>query len=418
MTSLKELEGPSPIQDFITQVVQTIHPKKEFASLASKIGDSPMGRYDDLFQASASKRGRSTPSINAAHFFSDNANLGGSETAWTNIQNDRAASAVGVQTMSGRSPSEWADMFGFDVNVDWPRYRDMSFEEMTLDLEAKYPRNDTPTTPATPATPATTPTPGTETTVTPEVNKATGVETQSNTGGTPEERAAAAKAARDAAIEHAKTPEGMAWWKKALAGTSFASLVAGIAVAAVLGKALDEYLASDGAEINFIHIKTKGGISTIVFTPNEVDVDWTGKKVGPKAGPAATTRLITLCATDAVEFHNSTLVKVEEVSSGVNPTSVDDKKSHFTVDTLTGDSSGIDLKNTGYGVIHTSYDAHVASVIARAATGFGRLAGDTAKDVLSGFGGIGGLFIGVFGIIVAFMLVTGLMSLMSKSGNH
>ena len=190
-----------------------------------------------------------------------------------------------------------------------------------------------------------------------------------------------------------------------------------MAIAAVLGKALDEYLASDGAEINFIHIKTKGGISTLVFTPKEVDVDWTGKKVGPKAGPAAKTSSIVLCATDSVEFHNSTLVKVEEVSGGVNPTSVDDQKNRFAVDTLTGDSSGIDLSNTGYGVIHTSYDAHVATVIARAATGFGRAAGSTAKNFLSAFGGIGGVLIAVFGVIIAFMVITGIMSMMKKSNS-
>jgi len=421
MASLEELDGPSPIHDFISQVIQTVAPKKEFASLASKIGGSPVSRYDDIFEASARARGRSPPSINAARFFSDNANIGGADAAWTSIQNDRAASAVGVQTMSGHSPTEFADMFGFDVNADWPRYRNMSFEAMTLELEARYPRNDAPgTTPAAPApaSGAAAAGAGAGTTVTPEINKATGVEKQSNTGGTAEERAAAAKAARDAGIEHAKTPEGKAWWKKVLAGTSLAGLVAAVAVAAVLGKALDEYLASDGAEINFIHIKTKGGISTLIFTPKEVDVEWTGKKVGPKAGPAAKTSSIVLCVTDSVEFHNSTLVKVEEVSGGVNPTSVDDQKSKFAVDTLTGDSSGIDLTNTGYGVIHTNYDAHVASVVARAATGFGRAAGSTAKDFLGAFGGFGDVFIGVFGIIIAFMLITGLMSLMSKSGNH
>jgi hypothetical protein len=424
MAYLDDLGEPLPIREFITRVVQTIHPKKEFASIASKMGGSPMSRYDDLFQASARARGRSPPSVNAARFFSDNANIGGAETAWTSIQNDRAATAVGVQTMSGHSPSELADMFGFDVDVDWPRYRDqnMSFEQMTLDVEARYPRNDAPgTTPAAAAAPASGAAAagaGAGTTVTPEINKATGVDKQSNTGGTAEERAAAAKAAHDAGLKNKDTPEGMAWWKKAIAGTSFAGLVAGVAVAAVLGKALDEYLASDGAEINFIHIKTKGGISTLVFTPKEVDVDWTGKKVGPKAGPAAKTSSIVLCATDAIEFHNSTLVKVEEVSSGVNPTSVDDRKSKFAVDTLTGDSSGIDLSNTGYGVVHTNFDAHVASVLARAATGFGRAAGSTVKDFFGAFGGIGGVFIGVFGIIIAFMLITGLMSLMSKSDTH
>ena len=38
MASLDELEGPSPIQDFISQVIQTVSPNKEF-NLASGVGD-------------------------------------------------------------------------------------------------------------------------------------------------------------------------------------------------------------------------------------------------------------------------------------------------------------------------------------------------------------------------------------------
>lgn len=39
MTSLEELDKPSPIQGFITQVIQTVAPKKEFAGLGS-LGDA------------------------------------------------------------------------------------------------------------------------------------------------------------------------------------------------------------------------------------------------------------------------------------------------------------------------------------------------------------------------------------------
>ena len=42
MTSLKELEGPSPIQDFITQVVQTVNPVKENMDVSEMIRDMSM----------------------------------------------------------------------------------------------------------------------------------------------------------------------------------------------------------------------------------------------------------------------------------------------------------------------------------------------------------------------------------------
>jgi hypothetical protein len=40
MTSLEELDKPSPIQGFITQVIQTVAPRKEFAGLGSAVGDA------------------------------------------------------------------------------------------------------------------------------------------------------------------------------------------------------------------------------------------------------------------------------------------------------------------------------------------------------------------------------------------
>jgi hypothetical protein len=40
MTSLDELDKPSPIQEFITQVIQTVNPKKEFAGGAAALGDA------------------------------------------------------------------------------------------------------------------------------------------------------------------------------------------------------------------------------------------------------------------------------------------------------------------------------------------------------------------------------------------
>ena len=392
------------VQGFLTEVFQTIHPKKEFAGRTlNSVGSVNTVDIDATISRVDAANSRA-PSMNFNRFLTDGPGASTSDSVWAIAETNASQQMNSFVLDSGRSPKEWADQFGI-TEAEFNSYATRNMTEFKAFVDSKYPPGAT--------TPGTTP----GTTTTPEVNKATGVEKQSNTGGTAEERAAAAKAAQDAGIEHAKTPEGKAWWKKVLAGTSFAGLVAAVAVAAVLGKALDEYLASDGAEINFIHIKTKGGISTLIFTPKEVDVEWTGKKVGPKAGPAAKTSSIVLCVTDSVEFHNSTLVKVEEVSGGVNPTSVDDQKSKFAVDTLTGDSSGIDLTNTGYGVIHTNYDAHVASVVARAATGFGRAAGSAAKDFLSAFGGIGGVLIAVFGVIIAFMIITGIMGMMKKSNS-
>ena len=43
MTSLEELDKPSPIQGFITQVIQTVAPRKEFADLGSAVGDAGSG---------------------------------------------------------------------------------------------------------------------------------------------------------------------------------------------------------------------------------------------------------------------------------------------------------------------------------------------------------------------------------------
>jgi hypothetical protein len=423
------------IQGFLTEVFQTVNPKKEYASLASKIGGSEMSRYDDLFQRAASARGRSPPGINAAHWFSDNANIGGSEAAWTSIQNDRAATAAGVQTMSGHSPSEWADMFGFDVSVDWPRYRNMSFEEMTLDIEARYPPRNSTTpgnTPGnTPASAASTVSATKSTSGSPTADKLMG-ETKAGPGdgATVEERAALAQKAAKEINDKAATEEGMSAWQKlakrmknnpkktALLAKGAAALVV---VATIVGIALNRYLASDGAEIEFTSIKTHPeGLLDYLVNPTDVDCQWKPRKTGPKALPTVPLSDIRVLEGDGVTFHDAQLPKVEAHTDGVAPTGVADPKKEFSVSTETGDSSDIDYKNKGWGVVHTSFAAHFAATVEDLVDDFASALNKARKQFFPDFTSLLNGILVVIALIVGVMaigaIVSGVYSL-SKSGS-
>jgi hypothetical protein len=62
MASLKELEGPSPIQDFITQVIQTVNPSKENMDVSEMIRDVSMVVMPEkeYKKSAAAKRRRAT----------------------------------------------------------------------------------------------------------------------------------------------------------------------------------------------------------------------------------------------------------------------------------------------------------------------------------------------------------------------
>jgi hypothetical protein len=141
MAALDELDGSSPLQDFISQVIQTIAPKKEYRS-SPTIADVSITRAQSHMDAVNEKLGRASASrINANDFFFNGPSASTSDSAWSAIYSQRSASASSVAMLSGRSPSEMADALGFDVAADWPRYQNMTLDQahhIAFDVEDIY----------------------------------------------------------------------------------------------------------------------------------------------------------------------------------------------------------------------------------------------------------------------------------------
>jgi len=421
MASLEELDGPSPLHDFISQVIQTVAPKKEYSRSSASLAGSSMGRYDSQIQAVNAKLGRAQ-SINANDFFLNGPSVSTSDSAWSAVYSQRSSTADSVQMLSGRSPSEMADALGFDVNADWPRYQNMTMDQMMIDLEAKYPRSSTTTTPTTRTTTTTTTTTTTKSTSGNSTADKLMGETKAgkDDGATVDERAALANKAAEEINANAATPEGMAAWRKLakrmkdnpkktklLAG----GLAALAVVAALVGVALNRYLASDGAEIEFTSIKTRSkGLLDYLVDPTDVDCQWKGRKTGPKALPTVPLSDIRVFESDAVIFHEAQLPKVEVHSDGVSPTGVADPKKQFSVSTETGDSSDIDYKNKGWGVVKTSFSTHFAAVVVEVVDDAATALNKARKQFFPDFSSILNAILVVIAVIIGVMAIGAIMS--------
>lgn len=419
MASLDELDGSSPLQELISQVIQTVAPKKEYRSSPS-IGDVSISRAQSHMDAVNEKLGRNSASrINANDFFFNGPSASTSDSAWSAIYSQRSATTESVAMLSGRSPSEMADALGFDVAADWPRYQNMTMDQMMVDLEAKYPRSTTTTTPTTRTTTSTTTTTTTTTKSTSGNSTADALmgdtKAGEGDGATVDERAALANKAAEEIKTKAETPEGMAAWKKLAKRMKnnpkktglLAGGIAGLAVVTTLvGIALNRYLASDGAEISFTSIKTHpGGLLGLIVDPTDVDCQWKGRKTGPKALSTVPLSDIRVLDGDAVTFHEAQLPKVEVHSDGVNPTHVTDIKKEFSVSTETGDSSDIDYKNKGWGVVHTSFSAHFGAVINEVVDDIASTLNKMRKQFFPDFSSL------LNGILVVFALIIGVMAI-------
>jgi len=424
MASIDEI-GHSPIQYAIQEIIHTLSPKKEYAGRSSDtFGGVSTSRIQDQIDFANSKLGK-TPAFNANDFFL-NGSSSASNSAWSAIYSDRSKTALSVVEASGRSPSQMAELLGFDVDVDWPRYRNMTMDEMMLDLEAKYPRPSTTTT--------TTTTKTTSTTTTTSTSKSGREDLMGDTqpgkddGATPEERAALAKKAADEIIEKAGTPDGEAAWKKLAKRMrnnplKTASAIGGIAliaaVTAITTKALNSFLASDGAEIDFTSIKTRSGLINFLVDPTEVDCQWKGRKVGPKAGPLTSLSTIRVLEGDSVIFYEAQLPKVQAHEDGVVPTIVTDVKKQFSVDTETGDSSGIDYKNKGWGKIaKTSFSAHFANEVNDLLNDVGTVLTKAAKQFFPDFNSVLNTIIMVLVIIIGMVAIGAIVSALSSSTSN
>ena len=186
--------------------------------------------------------------------------------------------------------------------------------------------------------------------------------------------------------------------------------VAAAVVAAILAAALASFIASAGAEINFKTIVSeKNSVDWVPDflqgTPTKVAVTWNVKSVKP-GGIASAVKVL---KTDTIEWHDSTIDTLDG-QSAVQPTEIKDEKKEFVVESGKSDSSTINLTNKGYGVISTSFDAHVTQAVKDAGEGTGDILGSLLEG-LSGVG-LGGI---VMIIVVVMILITVIPLLMPSN---
>jgi hypothetical protein len=379
MTSLEELDRPLPIQDMITQVIDTIRPRKEFLRAPDFGGGTTPSRLQESINRADLALNRPRTTIEGL----DNFITGSSsqpQSAWDAVAVSSQNDLSHIILMSGKTQTDWQGFSGLSkTEMDGLINQRKNMGDLTAAIDAKYPARppDAPDTPVNPANPGTTNTTTTDAGAGETVNPLTGKNEQPNNDGkTPAQREQDARDAAAAALKKAETPEGMAEWKKRLGKSALALAV----VAGIVAGALANFLASDGAEIGFVSIKTHGAFIQ-VFPPTDVDVVW---KVNKTGRPATIPGAVRVLMGDAIAFHDSTLNKVETHTDGVNPTAVKDKKREFSISTETGDSSDINLANRGWGKIHTNFDAHLGNAAAEAATGFANVARGAGSGFLNG----------------------------------
>jgi len=340
MTSIDETEKPSPMEHVIKQLIQTLAPRKEFATPGAP--SSPGGGGPS-----------STP--------------GGGPGS---TPGGGPGGTPGGGSPDGGSPPP--------------------------------PSGGTPaaTPGSTPAAPATSATPSTKADGTPE-----GVDLgspQSKTDGTPETRAQEAQTKAD----KAQSSENMKKW--AAAG------IAAAVVVAIVATALAKFLASDGAKVRFKTIKGEGDSpgfvpSFLQGTPTQVAVVWEVEKVGHPGGIKSAVRIL---KDDDLEWYDSSLTQLDG-KKNVNPTKI--KGDHeFKVESGTSDSSKIDVKDKGYAIIRTSFDAQLNQTVKDTVSG-------TADILTNAAGGLWDLGVGgiifIIAVIALFMFVLPMLMPKSNSSN-
>ena len=345
MTSIDEIDKPSPIQHAITQIIQTLAPRKEFATPGGGISSTPGG---------GPTPGGGGPTI-------DGGSPGGGSPD---------GGSPGGGSPDGGSPPP--------------------------------PSGGSPaaTPGSTPAAPAASATPSTKADGTPE-----GVDLgtpQSKTGGTPETRAQEAQTKAD----KAQSADNMKKW--AAAGIPAAVLVA------IIATALAKFLASDGAKVRFKTIKGEGDSPNFVpsflqGTPTQVAVVWEVESVGHPGGIKSAVRIL---KDDEIEWYDSSLTQLDG-KKNIKPTKI--KGDHeFKVESGTSDSSKIDIKDKGYGIIRTSFDDQLNQTVKDTVAG----TADILKNAASGLGdlGIGGIIF-IIAIIALVMFVLPMLMPKSNSSN-
>ena len=233
---------------------------------------------------------------------------------------------------------------------------------------------------------------------------------QGQNDGTPESRAADAKKRAD----EADSDDNM---------KAFAALGIGLTVAtALIATALANFIASDGAKIKFKRIvkenDTPGFIPGFLTpTPTKVGVTWEVQSVGHPGGIPGNVRVL---KTDQIEWHDSTVGSLDGTSP--NPTKI--KGEHeFVVESGLPDSSTVDVSDTGYGIIHTSFDDQLDASVKDAASGLGDMAAGLF-DAFTGMG-IGTIMFIVLVVVMLFVggpiifdIIKSSMSSKSKSTNN
>jgi hypothetical protein len=147
-------------------------------------------------------------------------------------------------------------------------------------------------------------------------------------------------------------------------------------------------------------------------TPTKVGVTWNVKSV--KAGGIASA--VKVLKTDTIEWHDSTIDTLDG-KNDVKPTKI--KGDHeFVVESGKDDSSTIDLTDKGYGVISTSFDAHVDQAVVDAGAGTADLLGSFFEGLSGiGMGGFILIFIAIIVVVVVLPVVIPLLMPKSKSNN-
>ena len=361
MASLDELERPSPIEEFLDTVAQIVMPKKEYLGgrVRSSTGtpDSFMANQHKVDDAVGRPRmtGAEIDSFYAGPSYPTQASW---DTAVADFNN---SIQVFIQK-SFKTRADWERTSGL-TSEEFSRLR--TFDEMETAMAAKY-GSSSPDTGGTPNTPNTPNTPDTGTGTgtaagTKGVNPITGKPEGSHFDNRPlEEQVAEAEArVKELKLECAKNPalckQRFQNWRRWTGGAAVAATAA--ALVGYYSKALATFIASNGAEIDFKTIKTKPatalGVTVPFMTPTDVDVTWTARKVGSPGGILSAVRTPPGCG---IIFHESDLPEVEKHTEGVGPTEVKDSKKEFSVSTETGDSSGIDRSNQGWGKISLTFD--------------------------------------------------------------
>jgi hypothetical protein len=210
-------------------------------------------------------------------------------------------------------------------------------------------------------------------------------------------RRQAAKDKADKAGKEAKDKNSLR--NKALLGLGITGAIAGGIAAA----ALADFVASDGAKINILDVKTNKGVWDIFSSSSKLKIKWSVKEV-PSGGLK----------------DNVTIIEGDSVYITGTDTPLDGKS--WEVKDVPGDYDFVvdleqdtkDIKSSkGEGVISTSYDDHFDATTSDAAEGTGNLLGSGLSGLFSGLLSILPLIL--IGLFVFLFIVPLLTSIGQKS---